>query len=111
MKLLLSFMELLILFTAPIIQLVLSVRRLSGRTRLPLWSIVIITYASGILCTSLAGYIMSIRLSASGFRCGVPMVGGIFFGGFITVVVTPVIGIIFFFISQSKKKRAVTLNS
>lgn len=86
----------LLLFAAPVIQIVLSVLRLTGKMPLPLMLIFAIAFFIGIAASFIAmGIVLDEIPASSGHgKCGMPGMAALFGGLFITFVSAPVIALI-----------------
>ncbi|RFZ95338.1 hypothetical protein D0C36_07355 [Mucilaginibacter conchicola] len=101
-------MSLLILFLAPVLQIILSAMRISGNLKIRLIYITLLAFALGTAMTFVSAGMISDQLAKSNFHCGMPMIGS-FFMGLLTTFTTPVIGIIFLLIYNARRKR-ISLN-
>lgn len=102
-------MELLLLFAAPILQIILSVLRLVSKIALPLFIIFGIALFSGIMCSFIAMRIVLDAMSQEAHGrgiCGMPAMAALFAGVFITLVTTPLIAIVSYFINRYIQKTA-----
>ena len=103
-------MELLLLFTAPVLQTILSVLTLTRKILLPLFVIFGIALFGGILGSFLAMRIVlndMVRLAhGKELICGMPGMAILFGGIFITFVTTPTIAFICYFINRYIQKTA-----
>ncbi|MBD1363906.1 hypothetical protein IDJ77_08810 [Mucilaginibacter sp. ZT4R22] len=90
-------MELLLLFAAPVLQIILSLFRLTGKIRIPLVVIFVLSLFSGIVCSFICMNIVLNELTATSPDrgvCGMPALGALVVGIFITVVSGSVIAVI-----------------
>lgn len=102
-------MEFLLLFVAPFLQIILSVLRLVRKIQLPLFAIFGFALFAGIICSFIAMEIildaMSRKAHGEGI-CGMPGMAALFCGIFITIVTTPIIAMICYFINRYLQKTA-----
>jgi len=98
-----------LLFAAPVLQIILSVLRLARKISLPLYAIFWLALVVGFICSFMAMNIVLDAMSRAAHGrgiCGMPAMGVLFAGLFITFVTTPIISIICYFINRYIKKTA-----
>lgn len=100
-------LPIVLLFTAPIVQIVLSRKRLKDKTHFTLGGIVTLTFILGIIFPIAATYIAICGLSPD-IKCATGIAGIAPLGIFITIVATPVIALIFYLMDKSKRKAAIS---
>ncbi len=100
-------LSLLLLFTAPVIQIVLSILRIKRLIALTLNMIPAFTVALGFILSFVAMELVFNNLAASNVRCGLPGISCLFCGFFITLFATPVISMFFYFIDRMNHRSAV----
>lgn len=91
------FVPMLMLFIAPVIQIVYSVKRINGSTKLSLASIAGSTLILGLIL-SIAGVVVSMWLLPSDIRCATACIGFAPLGLMILCITTPIT----FFISLNR---------
>jgi hypothetical protein len=107
-------MELLLLLVAPVLQIILSVLRLSRKLSVPLSVIFGFAVITGIACSFFASNLVveGIRAESHGqYVCGMPGLAFVIIGLFITLVSTPIIAIVCYFISRSQNKAKAKLQA
>jgi hypothetical protein len=101
---------LLILFVAPVFQIIFLALKIKGRINLPDGVIAILTFIIGI-ALSIAAMILvdhDINPNPTGPRCGTTSAAFLLVGFFITVIATPIIELIFFAINKLIEKTLPT---
>jgi hypothetical protein len=98
---------LVLLFTAPIVQIILSRRKLNNNTIFSLGSIAAISFILGIVFPVAATYIALCGLSPD-IKCATGIIGIAPLGIFITIVTTPVISLIFYLMDKAKRKASIS---
>ncbi|OOQ58135.1 hypothetical protein [Mucilaginibacter pedocola] len=101
-------MELVLLFAAPVIQLILSVLKLCRSISIPLAAIYMGAVFAGAICSFIGMKIMLSQMAVAshgqGF-CGMPALGFLFGGAFITLISTSLIAGICAIIEVRNKRR------
>jgi hypothetical protein len=101
-----SGIPLLLLFVMPATQLVLSILRISGRIRLSIMTITMLSMFLSCLILIAAYYIALINLPP-GPKCGIEGVAFFLFGVLITIALIPIIGLVAYFIYLIFCKRNI----
>jgi len=89
-------LSLIMLFIAPVLQIILSMLRINGRISTPIGAIVVWTFIAGIILTVISVLIVSHNIphNPHSIRCGTIDAAFLFCGLFITIVSIPIIGLI-----------------
>lgn len=95
-------MLLILLFAAPILQIILSILRVLRIIGIRLCWIAAITLLLGLMLPFVSMAIVSDELSVShpGMHCGMPAFGALVAGTMITLIATPVVALIFYLIDR-----------
>jgi len=98
---------LLLLFIAPLFQIILLTLKIKDRIRIPAGVTAILTYILGIVLPIASMYLVEsdVHPDPSGPRCSIISASFLMIGVFITVIFTPVIEFIFFIIRRLKKQH------
>ena len=102
-------MEFILLFTAPVLQIILSIFKLAGKIKSPLSIIFFIALFTGVACSFLSMKIVIDQMTALApdkYICGMPAMALLLGGLFITFVTAPIITIIGYFINRYLCKKA-----
>jgi len=102
-------MEFVLLFTAPVLQIILSIFKLAGKLPLHLSVIFFIALFTGVACSFLSMKIILDQMTALApdrYICGMPAMALLLGGLFITFATAPVITIVSHFINRYLYKRA-----
>lgn len=99
-------MEIIILFLAPLVQLILSALRVTGKIRMHLGGIAALAILLGFIMSFQSMGMVSKNLAASNFRCGMPAVATLFFGFFMTIVAGFLTWGVFYLLLRLKQRNA-----
>jgi hypothetical protein len=102
-------MEFVLLFTAPILQIILSVLKLNSKIKLHLFIIFFVALFTGLACSFLSMKIVLDQMRALApdrYICGMPAMALLLGGLFITFIATPIITIVCHFIYRYLHKAA-----
>jgi hypothetical protein len=102
-------MEFVLLFAAPVLQIILSLFKLTGKVKLHLYIIFFIALFTGAACSFLSMKIILDQMRALApdrYICGMPAMALLLGGLFITFVTAPIITIIGYFVNRNLSKAA-----
>lgn len=101
--------SLVLIIIAPVLQIIFSVLRIKGKTRLPLIVIMTLSIITGIMLSVLTAYISDLASGpATALRCSPMMIFS--FGGILLIAITsPITFIISYIIYIIKQKTAATI--
>ena len=100
-------LPLILILAAPVINIILSVRRLTNKSTIPLWKSTILTFLLGMVLPILA---IIVSLKASGIfnptvKCLTGLAIIVPFGWLLTIVLIPSTSYIFYSFIQEKEKK------
>ncbi len=104
-----SIIPLILLLTAPVLQVVASIFVLRGKIRLGLFWVNFLAIIAGFILPVCATMLAIAGLPA-GIKCITGYVGMVILGWMIGVVVIPIVALVFYIIFLRRKKNQVILN-
>ncbi|MBL4676244.1 MAG: hypothetical protein JKY70_08585 [Mucilaginibacter sp.] len=98
-------MELLLLLIAPVWQIIASVARIKDIISMRLIYIALVALAIGFAMTFVLTGMVANELAQENYHCGMPMIGALLAGLFITFITVPIIGGLSYWIFGARQKR------
>ena len=98
-------MPMLLIFIAPIFQIIVSILRVTRVILVPLYLIFASTILLGFTLSFTAMGSILDNMPGTGPHCGMPAMGVLFGGIFITLITSPIISLVVFLINRSINNR------
>jgi hypothetical protein len=99
----------LLIFIAPAFQIIFSVLRVNRMTTTPLYLIFPATILLGFVLSFTAMKVLVDNMPTTGMRCATPAMAVLFCGIFITLVTSPIISLVFYFINKSINNKTIAI--